>query len=437
MNAPIPAISPDELRALVQPDRVHRSIYTDPGIFALEMKNLFGQAWVYVGHDSLVPNPGDYLSARIGSEPVLMARHTDGKVYVLYNRCSHRGATVCNDERGHVKLFRCPYHGWTFATNGDLDAVSMRRGYGPEFNLEDPALGMGRVPRVAVYRGFVFASLAATGPDLETYLGGAKESLDEIVDRAPDGALDLSGGVHKYVFRGNWKLQLENVIDMYHVPFSHESTVSRSGRQFGRRPGEDAASAISDRGAAADRWEQRVAWGSGRYGHSYAGHQPVAEALPDSPVFREYLAALEARHGKARTEEILKAKRHNTAFFPNMTLQALNYHVRVIFPIAVDRTEIHVYPVQFKGAPAAMNAGFVRHMNVTHSAASFIQTDDLECFRRCQEGIATQAADWVYFARGLHTDSTDDRGDVYNHGTVETQQRAQHAAWLHFMSEAA
>ena len=153
------AINPAEIASLVHPDRVHRSIYTDPAIFALEMKNIFGRAWIYVGHDSLVPRPGDYLAARIGNEPVLMTRHSDGKVYVVYNRCSHRGATVCNDERGNVKLFRCPYHGWTFDTNGDLDAVSMRRGYGPDFNLNDPALGMGRVPRVAVYRGFVFASL--------------------------------------------------------------------------------------------------------------------------------------------------------------------------------------------------------------------------------------------------------------------------------------
>ena len=95
------AINPAEIASLVHPDRVHRSIYTDPAIFALEMKNIFGRAWIYVGHDSLVPRPGDYLAARIGNEPVLMTRHSDGKVYVVYNRCSHRGATVCNDERGN------------------------------------------------------------------------------------------------------------------------------------------------------------------------------------------------------------------------------------------------------------------------------------------------------------------------------------------------
>ncbi len=236
----------------------------------------------------------------------------------------------------------------------------------------------------------MFASLAADGPDLETHLGPARDSIDEVVDCAPAGAIDLSGGVHKYMFRGNWKLQIENIVDMYHVPFSHESTISRSGRQFGRRPGEAASSAISDRGSAAARWEERVAWGSPSTGHSYAGHQPIAENLPDDPTFRAYLAALEARHGAARAREILQPKRHNTAFYPNMALQALNQHVRVIVPVAVDRTEVHVYPVQLKGAPDAMNRGFIRHLNITHSAASLIQTDDLENFRRCQAGVAAE-----------------------------------------------
>jgi phenylpropionate dioxygenase-like ring-hydroxylating dioxygenase large terminal subunit len=426
------------LETLVHRDRVHRSIYLDPGIYEAEMQRIFGRAWVYVGHDSLVPRAGDYVTARIGSVPVVLSRHTDGKVCVLFNSCGHRGAVVCNEDRGNVKLFRCAYHGWTFATNGDLDAVSMPRGYGASIDLGNPALGMGRVARMEAYRGFVFASLSPAGPGLLESLGHARESIDELCDRAPEGEVDLSGGVHRYTFRGNWKLQLENTVDMYHVPFSHESTVGRGGRQFGRRPGEKAGSEISDRGGAAAKWEQRTAWGSRAGGHSYAGHQPVAESLPDDPVFRAYVAMLEARHGKERTAEILRPRRHNTAFYPNMTLQALNQHVRVIVPVAVDRTEIHVYPVKLKGAPEAMNRGFVKHLNVTHSAASLIQTDDLENFRRCQDGMGTvngQGADWVWFARGLDTDREDEHGDFVNNGTVELPQRSQYTAWLRLMTQ--
>src|SRR4029079_19394928 len=118
----------------------------------------------------------------------------------------------------------------------------------------------------------------------------------------------------------------------------------------------------------------------------------------------------------------------------NMTLQALNQHVRVIVPVSVDRTEVHVYPVMFKGAPEEMNRGFVRHLNVTHSAASLIQTDDLECFRRCQAGLNAQGSDWVWFARGIDTARQDEHGAYFIGGTCEIKQRAQYAAWLRLMS---
>jgi hypothetical protein len=117
---------------------------------------------------------------------------------------------------------------------------------------------------------------------------------------------------------------------------------------------------------------------------------------------------LEKRHGVERTKKILTPRRHNTAFYPNMTLQALNQHIRVIVPVSVDRTEVHVYPVMLKGAPDEMNRSSVRHLNMTHSAASLIQTDDLECFRRCQDGMNAPGSDWVWFARGVDTDKEDD-----------------------------
>lgn len=424
-----------DLSRLVDDARVHRSLYSDPDIFALEMKRIFGASWLLVGHESQIPNNGDYVTTVLGLQPVVMVRHTDGDVYVVYNSCGHRGAIVCNEDQGNTKLFQCAYHAWTFKTNGDLDAIAMPRGYGVAFDSCDPSLGMQRLPRVASYGGFIFASQSRDGPDLKEWLGGASSSIDEILARSPTGEIELTAGMHRYLYRGNWKLQLENVVDMYHVPFSHESTVSRSGKQFGRRPGEKAASEISSKGRAAVRWEERTAWGAARYGHSYTGHQPVAESLPDTDLFREYMAALEERHGASKAMEVLQPTRHNTAYFPNFSLQALNMHVRVIQPISVDRTEVRVYPIRLKGAPAEMNNGFVRHLNITHSAASLIQTDDLECFRRCQDGGRAQNSEWVWFARGAETDQFLPNGDVTNRGTVETPQRAMYRAWRSYMLE--
>ncbi len=97
---------------LVEPDRVHRSVYTDPAIYQLEMERIFENTWIYVGHDSQVPDPGDYYATVIGRQPVIMVRHTDGEVKVLYNRCAHKGSMLVGDTCGKVKQFSCAYHGW-------------------------------------------------------------------------------------------------------------------------------------------------------------------------------------------------------------------------------------------------------------------------------------------------------------------------------------
>ena len=136
--------TPGEIAKLIEPGRVHRSVYLDPDIFDLEMERIFGRTWIYVGHASQVPEAGDYFTTRIGRQPVIMCRHKDGEVYVLFNRCSHRGPMVCNLESGNAKRFECLYHGWAYDTNGDLLAVPMPDGCAPDFDMKE--FGLARVP---------------------------------------------------------------------------------------------------------------------------------------------------------------------------------------------------------------------------------------------------------------------------------------------------
>ena len=115
---------------LVRETEVHRDVYIDQEIFDLEMEHLFANTWIYVGHDSQVPNAGDYYGTTIGKQPVLMVRHTDGVVHVLYNRCPHKGTRITIDTCGNAgKFFRCPYHAWSFKTDGSLLAIPLRKGY--------------------------------------------------------------------------------------------------------------------------------------------------------------------------------------------------------------------------------------------------------------------------------------------------------------------
>ena len=128
--------------ALVEPDRVHRDVYCDPEVFQLEMERLWARAWIYVGHASQVPNPGDYFTADIGAQPVIMVRHTDNIVRVLMNRCAHKGTKVVGDLSGNTgKTFRCPYHAWTYRTDGTLLHIPLQEGYAPTVQHQGLAPG--------------------------------------------------------------------------------------------------------------------------------------------------------------------------------------------------------------------------------------------------------------------------------------------------------
>ena len=421
------------LARLIHPDRVHRNIYTDPEIFELEMESIFGKAWVYIGHESQVPKPGDFFTTYLGHQPVVMSRHTDGKIYVLHNRCSHRGAIVVNERSGNAKHLRCCYHGWAFKPNGKLAAVPLKNGYPDSLDLQGGDFDMQRVPRLADYHGFVFASLNENAPDFEKHLGGAKGTIDNMIARAPDGEVGIFGGVHKYEFPGNWKFQIENNLDHYHAPYAHECTTS-NGTQFKRQGGEIHWS-LDDK-AFRSLWESAGSWGSPKYGHGYVGRLPLNKENTD-PAYLEYKACLEARHGPERTKEILGSNRHNTVLYPNLCLQTMAHHVRVIRPIAVDRTEILVYAVFLKGAPDRYHESILRNMNVTHAAAALIQPDDVECFTRMQRGLRNEQPEWLLFGRGVERESIDnDTQDVRGQATDEVGMRAQYRAWKEYMCSA-
>ena len=165
--------------ALVKPDRVNSRVYTDAQVFDEELERIFHRGWVFVGHRGEVPNTGDFRQKRIGLQPVIMVRDGAGNVNLLLNRCRHRGATVCDQERGNARSFRCAYHGWTYKLDGTLAGVPYPEAYDASFRREE--YGLARVPRVAEYRGFIFGSLSPAGITLEEHLGRAREQLDLFV----------------------------------------------------------------------------------------------------------------------------------------------------------------------------------------------------------------------------------------------------------------
>lgn len=426
------------IRALIEPDRVHRDIYIDPALFDLEMERIFGRAWIWVGHESQVKAPGDYVATTIGRQPVVMSRHSDGKVYVLYNRCGHRGAKVVGDREGNVRFFRCCYHGWTYRTDGTLRGVPMQRGYeGTTFDMQDPRYGMMKVPRVELYRGFVFASLAEAGPSLGEYLGDARSSIDDMVDRSPAGELEAVGGCFRVVFRANWKIFLENLNDTMHPMVVHESSVEAGKIWAKEHLGEGAPDPLAVRftrnnGFPYEFWEKLTLQAHAN-GHSFMGG--IFPPRRTDPVYRQYIAAMEQAYGAARTEEILAVDRHNTIFYPNVSIQSGYQQLRNIRPLAVDRTQMDVYAFRLKGAPDEFYKHTLIYSNVVNSPSSIVMPDDHEAYNRVQEGLTAQASDWVSLQRDAGRDRRDAEWTSAN-GTSELPMRNQYQAWLRYMAQA-
>jgi len=435
------AFGPERLAALVQPDRVHRTVYTDPALFDLEMERLFGRAWLVLGHESQVKSPGDYFTTRMGREPVVVVRETPQKVVVLINRCAHRGTMVCAEGRGNAERFVCPYHGWSYDRAGALKAAPFADGYSKEVLA---GLRLKAVPRVAVYRGFIFASLSGAGESLESFLGPAKASFDDFVDRAPGGVLEVAGGVFKHTYNGNWKLMLENHLDGAHPAWVHASSVAvaRAAPEPGA-PGQEhyydiAVRQMRQNGAPETVWEATGMWTTPR-GHGYMGDYHDDSRLVvgmGNPVFEEYRSALAKEHGPDKADQILRVTLWNTIVYPNCSFMSQFRQLRIIHPLAVDRSVVHTYSFRMPLAPERMFRDTIAFSNVVNGTASWVLTDDLEVYERIQRGFASGAVEWAQIGRGYGRDVQEPGGAARGGtGTSEIFIRAQMRAWLDYLNE--
>lgn len=202
---------------------VPAKVHNDPTIHALELRQIFARCWVYIGHETEVPQPGDYRLRRIGVDPFIFVRDEDGNIRVLFNGCRHRGAAVCQADEGRASYFRCPYHGWTYKNTGELIGVPARAiGY-QGLNLAH--WGLLEAPRVESYCGLVFANLDPAAPSLRDYLGGFRWYLD-IHFNLTDGGMEVIGEPHRWWVDADWKNGAENFTgDSSHTQMAHRSAL--------------------------------------------------------------------------------------------------------------------------------------------------------------------------------------------------------------------
>ncbi|MDO5668336.1 MAG: Rieske 2Fe-2S domain-containing protein [Alcaligenaceae bacterium] len=415
--------------------RCRRDVFTDPDIFELEMKHIYEGNWVYLAHESQIPEVNDYFTTYIGRQPIVITRSKDNELNALINACAHRGATLCRRKRGNRGSFTCPFHGWTFNNKGKLLKVKDDKTteYPVQFNTEG-SHDLSKVARFENYKGFLFGSLNADVMPLDEYLGETKVIIDQIVEQSPEG-IEILPGNSSYIYNGNWKLQMENGADGYHVSSVHWNYLATMGRRH-----EEGTKAVDAQG-----WSKSV---NGVYGFENGHILLWTNTLNPEvrPVYSNRDDLIE-RLGEEKTDLIVKQTR-NLGLYPNVYLMdQFSTQIRVTRPISVDQTEVTIYCWAPKNESAENRAIRLRQYEDFFNVSGMGTADDLEEFRACQEGYAAAAnAPWNDLSRGapLWIKGPDDNAKKLGINPLLSGERSedeglficQHDYWLSSMKNA-
>jgi len=373
--------------------QLNRAAFTDPELFELEVKHLFEGNWIYLAHESQIPDNNDYFTTTIGRQPIVITRNKQGQLNALINACSHRGATLARRKKGNKANFTCTFHGWTFNNSGKLLKVkdgSAEAGYPESFNKEG-SHDLKKVARFESYRGFLFGSLNDDVKPLSEFLGEATKIIDMIVDQSPEG-LEVLRGASTYTYDANWKLQTENGADGYHVSSVHWNYAATTNHRKQSEAGDNV------KAMDAGSWAKQ---GGGFYSFEH-GHMLLWTkwSNPEDRPAYAIRDELVQKFGQARADWMINHSR-NLCLYPNVYLMdQFGSQIRVLRPIAVDKTEVTIYCIAPKGESAEARTRRVRQYEDFFNATGMATPDDLEEFRACQQGYAGIALPWNDMCRG-------------------------------------
>jgi phenylpropionate dioxygenase-like ring-hydroxylating dioxygenase large terminal subunit len=395
---------------------VNAAAYVDQSTFEIEMNEIWYKEWIYIGHESEVPEVGSFCRKQLGMKPVLLTRDVEGSINVFFNSCPHLGNMVCEKETGRSRTLRCPYHGWTFAPDGHLMGVPYPEGFGSSFVKGDH--GLTRLPRVDSYGGFVFASLASDGPDLVSHLGNACTDIDQLCRMSPVGEIDLTAGWLKHEVKSNWKIAFENNIDGYHPTIVHRSMNPLEMTIF---------DSSTDKSVAQIRYlgngSSDVYWVP-EYRRLNKEYLWLGGVAPEK--LQGYSDSLVAAYGPELAREIIVDGPPHTIIFPNLFIAEL--FVMVFQPLAVDRCLLLESPIQWKEAPV-LNRRNILSTAASIGPAGMVLADDVAIFERNQAGLAAQEPAWIARIRGMDREVEEASGIISSSITDDTPHRG---FWSHY-----
>jgi phenylpropionate dioxygenase-like ring-hydroxylating dioxygenase large terminal subunit len=381
--------------ALVRPDegRINRRIYGDAAIHELELERIFARCWLFVGHESQVPNPGDFVTTLMGEDPVILTRDQDGRIGVFLNNCPHKGRTLCELDRGNQGVFVCPYHGWSFRTNGEVAGVPyLKEAYFGE--LDRTSLGLKRCAQVDRYRGLIFATWDPEAPALVDYLGDMGWYLDVALNRSAGGT-ELIGPPQKFRVRANWKTGAENFIsDFQHAQtIAHASAIKATG---------GTAVAPPDAGAQAN-----PAPGHGLFlflgGRSDRPTGTSAFMAANSP---EAVDRLGEFRGTGQVDPIAGT------IFPNLSFNMIPGipNLRMWMPRGPHEMEVWTWGLVDADAPEAVKAQMLRGFQSAFGVSGIFEQDDGDQWQEVSAAARGYIGrhEWSYIGMGLGHEFTDE-----------------------------
>jgi phenylpropionate dioxygenase-like ring-hydroxylating dioxygenase large terminal subunit len=371
-----------DVSALTEPSRrglVPAHVYNDREVFELERDRLFSRAWMFIGHVSEIPEPNDYVVRNILGDSLLVTRDGDGRIHVMFNMCVHRGMQVCRAEKGSATTFRCPYHAWTFRSDGTLAGLPFHQdAYGGEAGFRKEGQALLGVPSVAIRNGLIFASLDPDAPPFEEWLGDFAFYLDFYTGQTAAG-IELRGP-QRWRFKANWKIGAENFIgDSYHTPHTHASVVDI--RLFGEpRPNKRKEGVLYNAGPGGGTTYKLPPDGDFASGLDYVGYPP------------EMVAAM-ADHLSPRQQDLVGESGFMPSaatLFPNLSFvhnwPAVNeggkltpfISLRLWQPIGPDETECLSWFAVAADAPPDFKADSYKAYLMCFGTSGMFEQDDVE-----------------------------------------------------------